>query len=81
MHKNTRLVSWATSASLPISFSLGRATPSSPRPPISWQRVKTRSKTPLFGHLAKEGAVLQSKNYETYLKIKHRQTLYQEQKL
>ena len=39
----------------------GRATPSSTRSPISRPRVKTRSKTPIFGLLAKEGAVLQSK--------------------
>ena len=39
----------------------GRATPSSPRSPISRPRIKTRSKTPLFGLLAKEGAVLQSR--------------------
>ena len=44
----------------PFPFSPGRATPSSPRSPISRPRVKTRSKTPLFGLLAKEGAVLQS---------------------
>ena len=32
----------------------------SPRSPISRPRVKTRSKTPIFGLLAKEGAVLKS---------------------
>ena len=45
----------------PFPFSPGRATPSSPRSPISRPRVKTRSKTRLFGLLAKEGAVLQSR--------------------
>ena len=34
---------------------------SSPRSPISRLRVKNRSKTPIFGLLAKEEAVLQSK--------------------
>ena len=45
----------------PFPFSPGRATPFSPRSPISRPRVKTRSKTPIFGLLAKEGAVLQYK--------------------
>ena len=44
----------------PFPFSPGRATPSSPRSPITRPRIKTRSKTPLFGLLTKEGAVLQS---------------------
>ena len=48
---------------LPISLFPGRVTPSSPRSPISRPRVKTRSKTWLFGLLAKEGAVSQFMRY------------------
>ena len=42
--------------------------PSSPRSPISRPRAKTRSKPPIFGFLAKEGAVLQS-NVDTEFSI------------
>ena len=57
-------VDWKTAPSFARSpksrVFAGRATPSSSRSPISRTRSKTCSKTPLFGLLAKEGAVLQS---------------------
>ena len=48
----------------------GVATPSLPHSPISQPRLNTRSKTLIFGLLAKEGAVLQSKS--NYIQLQKR---------